>query len=252
LRRSIRRRALEAFTESGLLVAVVALALVHAVARTLGAELELRVSVVVGAGTWAVYAFDRLVDDRIDRPARAAFVRRNRPWMRAGAALAAGIAVVAGIALPPRAIALLAAVVLLALLHARLRHLPWIKPLYIALAWLAVVVGLPAVLAAAPAARVLADLAPIGLAILANVIGCDVTDGEAEARAIGPVRAWWVARGVALAGVVAAAVGPERGLVWVPLVTLVALAPGPRPAGYTHVLDAALGVGGVLAWFALG
>lgn len=252
MRRSIRRRVLEASTESGALVAIVALTLVHAVARTLDAELDLRVSVVVGVGTWAVYAFDRLVDDRIDRPAREDFVRRNRPWMRAGAVLAAGVAVSAGIALPLRAIGLLAAVVLLALLHARLRHLPWIKPLYIALAWLAVVVGLPAVLVAAPLERVLADLAPIGLAILANVIGCDVTDGEAEARAIGPARAWWVARGLALAGVAAAALGPERGLVWVPLTTLVALAPGPRPAGYTHVLDIALGGGALLTWIALG
>jgi hypothetical protein len=243
---------LEASTESGALVAIVALTLVHAVARTLGAELDLRVSVVVGAGTWAVYAFDRLVDDRIDRPARADFVRRNRRWMRAGAVVAAGVAVVAGLKLPPRAIGLLAAVVLLALLHARLRHLPWIKPLYIALAWLAVVVGLPAVLVAAPLERVLADLAPIGLAILANVIGCDVTDGEAEARAIGPDRAWWVARALALGGIAAAFVGPQRSLVWVPLTMLVALAPGPRPAAYTHVLDAALGIGALLAWISTG
>lgn len=239
---------------SGLLVAAVAVALAHASAAALGGTLGSRVTLTVAAGTLAVYAFDRRIDDRIERPHRQRFAADHGRGLLVLSIAAALVAATAGLTLPTAAIALLAGVVALALVHARLRRIPGLKPAYIALAWLTVVVALPAVLLEASLARAMADAAPIGLAILANVLACDAADREAEALVLGVGPTWWLARALACAGLFAAwfGDGAARPLVLVPGAVALALIPLRARPEYTTVLDAALGVGALGAWLVMG
>lgn len=214
--------------DSGIWVALCALSLLGAASRGMGVWAGPELLAVTALGTLAVYGFDRWI------------VRRNsRPWW-----LLFGIAaVVVGMQLPPSAIRILGGVCALALVHHWLREVPWFKPVYIALAWLGVVVGLPWVIRGEgpiPAAAL-----PIALAIVANVLACDAVDREAEAAQIGPGRVWWIGRVVAGVGVI---VGwPEPAAV-VPAAMLIAMVRWPASRWWAEwVLDGALLVGGVVA-----
>ena len=213
---------------SGLFVAAVGVALLHAASRSMGFTPGPALTAVVGLGTLGVYGFDRW-----------AAQRTGRPWWILPVLPAGAL----GLTLPPDAIAILVLVCALALVHVRLRELPWAKPLYIALAWLGVVVGLPWVLAGeGPLPGV---LVPVALAIVANVLGCDAIDREAEAARLAPVRVWWVARAAALAGVVVGWPAPGVGI---PAAVLVALVPWPANRRWAEVgLDGALLVGALVA-----
>jgi hypothetical protein len=141
------RALLEPLAFSSLWVAASAAALCAASARALGAEPALATAALAAAGTIVVYNVDRLRDverDRATSPRRTAFVQRWRfglVVLTAAAGLAAGaLALSAG----PRALALLAPIAALGLLHRRLKRFAWWKPLYVSGAWTAVVVGLPA------------------------------------------------------------------------------------------------------------
>lgn len=234
----------------GFLVAGIAGVLAQACAAALGGVLDARAIVTIVAGTAAVYAFDRRIDDCVDRPHRDDFDRCHRVALTLWSATTGSLAVATGLGLPSRAVALLAVVAVFALLHARVRRIPWIKPVYLAGSWLAVVVVLPAVVLGASGEQVIAELAPIGLAIVANVIACDAIDREAEAMQIGVHGAWWVARIVAWSGVVAGLSGPATttALAVVPAVMGFALVRERRDPAYKPVLDAALGLGAALAW----
>ena len=183
---------------------------------------------VTALGTMGVYGFDRWI------------VRRaGKPWWILAVVAAAGI----GLTLPTAAILILGGVCVLALVHHRLREVPWFKPVYIALAWLGVVVGLPWVIrgeGSIPAAAL-----PIALAIVANVLACDAVDREAEAAQIGPRRVWWIARVVAGLGVV---VGWPHPAAAVPAAMLLAMARWPVTRRWAEwVLDGALLVAGIVA-----
>ena len=249
--RNRRSGVVELVVHSGIAIAAIAGILFHACAAALGGTPGLRATLTVVGGALAVYAFDRRIDDAVDRPARAAFDRRHRRVLTGISLVAAIGAVAAGIILPPPAIALLGGVAAMSVVHARARRVPWVKPLYVAAAWLAVVVALPAILLEANWTRALAELAPIGLAIGANVIACDAVDREAEAVQIGVHRAWWVARAIAAIGAVAAFLGPAsaRPLVVVPAAMAIALVPFRPRADYKPALDAAVGLGAAVAWF---
>lgn len=214
--------------DSGIWVALCATSLLGAAARSMGVNVDARLIAVTALGTLGVYGFDRWMVRRSGRPG----------WL-----LPALGAVVAGSGLPIAAIAILAGVCLLAMVHHWLREVPWFKPVYIAVAWLGVVVGLPWVLdgeGPVPGAAL-----PIALAIVANVLACDAADREAEAAQIGPVRVWWIARAIAATGVAA---GWPEPAVAVPAAMLVALMRWPVSREWTAwVLDGALLFGGVLA-----
>lgn len=222
-----RVSSVQSFLRSGPWTALVAMALLEAASRSMGLVPSLRLRAVVGLGTLGVYGFDRW-----------AVRRRGRPWW----VLPALGAAFAGLALPADGVAILAAVCVLALVHARLRELPWAKPLYIALAWIAVVVGLPWVLAGEGPVPGVA--LPVALAIVANVLGCDAIDREAEAARLRPVLVWWIARAVALAGVVVAWPAPGTAI---PATLLLALLPWPASRRWAELgLDGALLVGAVV------
>lgn len=214
--------------DSGLWVALCALSLLLASSRSMGVAAEPDLLAVTSLGTLAVYGFDRWI------------VRRDgKPWW----VVFAIVAVVFGLRLPVSAIRILAGVCTLAVVHHWLREVPWFKPVYIALAWIGVVVGLPWVLRGAGSAPEAA--LPLALAIVANVLACDAVDREAEAAQIGPRPVWWIARAVAALGVVAGWPSPT---VAVPAAMLLALVRRPVTRGWAGwVLDGALLLGGGIA-----
>ena len=213
---------------SGIWVALCAVALLVAAARSMGIQPGAELIGVTGLGTIAVYGFDRWT------AGRAGWLQ----WLVPGIG-----AVVVGVRLPVNAIAILTGVCALAFLHSRLRRFAWVKPLYITCAWLGVVVGLPWVIrGSGPVPTV---VLPIALAIIANVLACDAIDREAEAAQIGPKRVWWIARGVALLGVV---VGFPEPAAFIPGAMLVAMFRWPVTHWWAErVLDGALLAGGALA-----
>lgn len=219
---------------SGLWIAAVAIGLLHAAARSMGLVPGPELTAVVGLGTMGVYRFDRWAGGG-----------RGAPWWILPTAAAA----VLGLLLPADAVAILAGVCALALVHARLRELPWAKPTYIAMAWIGVVVGLPWVLAGEGPLPP-GVLVPIALAIAANVLACDAIDREAEAVRLSPRQVWWVARFVALGGILLA--WPHPGLA-IPAAVLVALVHGPASRRWAEVwLDGALLAGAVVTVIWLG
>ena len=241
-------RLLDALAFTSLWVAGAAAALAAAAARVMGVPLPVDAVALAFCGTLVVYDVDRLRDldrDRTTAPLRTAFVSAHRRLVSVLCVLAGlasiGLAWRAG----GRAIAMLLPVLGLGLLHRRLKRFALGKPLYVTAAWVAVVVGLPAVTAAEPR-HVGWVVAIVFLTILANAIASNVRDGEAAIARLGsgtPIR---LARALAAVAVVTTlfAPVPVRAFVVVPLATGVALSafhPGER---YGHIaVDGALWLG---------
>jgi hypothetical protein len=220
-------RLLDALVFSSLWLAGAAAALCVASSLALGARPRASVAAVAALGTLVVYNADRLRDlarDRETAPERSAFVERHAGALRVLALLSATAATALALRLGAGAMGLLAGVLAVGLLHRRLKRLGMLKAIYLTLAWLAVVVGLPALEAARPRDLGWA-LAFLGTALFANAMASNVRDGEAAAAHFGPARVLRVARllaagGSALGVAAPAAVAP---LAAVPLVTLGAL-----------------------------
>lgn len=217
--------ALERLAFSGLWVAIAAAALSIASAQALGIAPNPRVAATALLGTFAVYALDRLRDvdrDRLSSPRRTQFVLRHENRIAFAALLCAIGAVGLGISLGARAISLLAWVLVLGVSHRRLKRIRFAKPVYVALAWCAVVVGLPAVSAAGETHTGEVALA-IGLAVLANAIASNVRDGEQQLA--NAARALAVARASALLSLVVVSCSPAglRALAAIPAATLLSL-----------------------------
>jgi hypothetical protein len=247
-------RVLDALLFSSLWVAAAAAALGAAVSRVLAGSPAPGPLLLAFGGTLAIYNLDRLRDlprDRASAPARSVFVDRHYGVLAAlgagGALLGAAGAWLSG----PRALAPLALALPLALAHRRLKRFWMAKSLYVSLAWVLVVVGVPA--AAAPAgpelaAAALGAAAILGAAIFANAIASNVRDAEAAAAVLGPGRALLVARWVAASSVAAALFAPPAvqplGLAGVAtLAALVGFRPGERYG--LAVVDGALLLGGI-------
>ena len=236
-RRSPAARALDALLFSGVWVALAAAALVAASFRVLGAPPQPAVVALAFLGTLAVYAIDRLRDlerDRAKAPLRSAFVERNGRTLAALAAAAAIASVGCAVSAGPRVVAISAVVLVIGLLHRRLKRWSALKPVYLVLAWLAVAVGLPASTAPVPANAGVAALV-LAPALFANV---------AAARALG------VARALALLGIAIAWFAPPtvRPLGAVALATAIALLRFRATERYSlGVVDGALTAGALVA-----
>ena len=200
------------------------------------------------AGTLVVYNVDRLRDlERDERasPRRSAFVGAHRRALLGLIAIAGGCSGLLAWRVGLPAVALCAAVLLPSLFHRRIKRHPAVKAAYVTAAWVAVTVGLPALVALAssdPAGGQLGrmDRAEAGFAMLvasvaaiyAAAIGANLVASNArDFQHLAGVRfAVWGARGLAASGVVIALAGPAatRQLVWIPLAQL---------AGILHSAD---------------
>jgi 4-hydroxybenzoate polyprenyltransferase len=236
---------LDALAYSSLWVSLAAGALCLAAADTMtGAPLWLP-GALAFTGTLVVYNLDRVRDlekDRHTAPLRSAFVERNRTRLVALIVLAGVASVGLTTLLGTGVIAALLPVLVLGLLHRRLKHYAYVKTLYIALAWVAVAVFLPAVVAERVAGLPWVA-AIVGLTMLANVTACNIRDGEAASAALGEEVPLRLARVCAAVGIVVALLAPDflRAMVLIPIATLIALAPFDPDERYSHVVvDGAL------------
>lgn len=248
-------RVLDALAFSSAWVAVAAGILCAAASAALGVPVRPDALLLAVGGTLAVYNVDRLRDllrDRETAPLRSAFVARHRAALRRLAAAGGVSAAVAALLAGARVAALAAAVLIVGLLHRRLKVIPFGKALYIAAAWTAVVAGVPALLGPQPLhlARVMLALF---LSLFANAVASSVRDAEAGPALIGLGRSLVLARLCTLAALAigASAPSPASRVVWIPLLTAAALLsfrPGERYG--LLVLDGALLAGGALALLA--
>lgn len=235
---------------SSVWVALAAGALVAATARTFDTPLSPALFGIAVAGTLGVYCLDRVRDlqpDRTTAPLRSAFVERHQAAMMTCAIAALMVAGVCALLLGPAA--LLSAVFAggLGLLHRRLKHVPFLKGVYVAAAWVAVTVVLPALLMQprpAPTAVGWA-VAIVGLALLGNAIASSARDDEASAAVLGPRRALRVALACAVAGMLVGRLAPApiRQLTPIATVTVVALLGFRSSERYGFLLDGALTAG---------
>ena len=225
--RAIRAQSLlDGLVFSNLWVAAAAGALAAAVGRVLCGRPDPLAAALAFCGTLAVYGWDRLRDverDRSTAPERSRFVTRHRHALTAlsGAGLAGAVGLAP--ALGSRGLALVGAVAALALAHPFLKRIPFTKATYLTAAWLAVVVGVPALRAGGgPLAAVLGVLGP---ALAANAIASSVRDGEGGSARVGHRTALAVAVALAVAGCAAALAGPQavRVLAAVPAATALAI-----------------------------
>ena len=254
-------RALDALTFTGVWTALAAGALTWACGAALvaggGPPQLARACALAAFGTLVVYGIDRLRDverDAATSPARSDFVSRHR-----GALFGLVVAGVAGSALaawrlPAGAWWLCAAVAAAGLLHRRLKDRTRHAAVYVSVAWLAVVAGLPAVLAQTSGLRVgrlLAIALGVGLAIAANALASEWRERRYEARAAVTLR---VSRRLAAAGALAPLLVPGlAGLAWVGGCVLLSVALFRPDERYgLVVLDGALLVGALCAglWLA--
>ena len=140
-------------------------------------------------------------------------------------------------------------------LHRRLKHVAFLKGLYVAASWVAVTIALPALLAQPrpDTATVAWSTAIVGAALLANAIATSARDEEAAARVLGRHGALRIARAIAAGGTVVALVAPSPAhhMTAIPLFTVVALAAAATatatsccstaPCSPARLWDAALG-----------
>ena len=207
-------RAVDLFLFSGLCPAAVAAAFVAVCHEALfggAAPMPWSAITLAAAGTLVVYSIDRLRDlseDGLSSPARTDFVRRNPTLLMTFCGLALGISALTAWQQPPLAWLFLALAFGLGMFHRRLKGHPTFGILYVAAAWVVVVVGLPAL--AGPPERVsLTSVAPValvlGVVIAANLVGSELREVEADTPARTRLR---TARLLAIAALLIAPLAP--------------------------------------------
>jgi hypothetical protein len=237
---------------SGLWVALAAGALAAAASGAMGLGPASEVVALVAAGTFVVYAVDRLRDvarDRETAPRRTAFVERHARALAAAAAVAGAAAVALALRVGPSAPLVLAPVAALGFGHRRVKHLAFAKSAYLTLAWVCVVVLFPA-LALGGAHHVAWAALAIGAALQANAIASNVRDREGAVARIGTGPALRLAHGAVVLGIGVALAGPApvRPLACVPAATGLALLRFRADETYgLVVVDGALLAGGLAA-----
>jgi UPF0716 family protein affecting phage T7 exclusion len=247
---------LEALAFSSVLAAAVAASLVLACglaiapgfqASTLGAA-----ALLAAMGTLVVYNLDRLRDlerDRLTAPRRTRFIEANRGRLSTLTAAAGGLCIPLAWRLPEPVWLLCGAVLVLGLLHRRLKRSANWKIAYLTCAWTAVAVGVPTLAAAGtPVDRVaaLTAAAIVAPTIAANLIASNL--GARPDTAERPRLAQ--ARGLCAfaAGVALLSGGRVWPLLAIPVCEGVALMRLRRDEHYRHVVvDGVIAVGALLS-----
>ena len=247
---------------------LVALVFSSGCASGVGAVLTLAVGIALGgappwtaatlafSGTFVIYNVDRLRDlerDRRAHPLRSQFVENHRATLRVLCGLALAAAAFSAWGLGHAAWLLCAVVVVPGLFHRRLKSSVVGKALYVATAWVLVVVGLAAieVSASAGGAALQWEWAAIAIAgpVFANLIASNLIEFERAAPILSrQAGLWGAALSAGTGGAVALlAAGALSALAWVALAELVTLAFHRSGEHYLGVLDGALLLGGALA-----
>jgi len=263
----------------------VAAALTLAASEAVGAQDRGGNAALAFLGTLVVYNVDRLRDverDLESKPDRSAFVQARSGLLAALAAAAFTAAATLALLAGPGTQLICGSVLAVGLLHRRLKRAPVVKSLYVTTAWVAVVVGLPA-LAGGDLEAARWTAAVFAAAVGANVVASDLRDasprGEPRPRArtgpwhlgtamtqseqvgTGPWhRATRLAKGrggarlLAAGGIALALIAPENlaALGWVPaavLASLLGFRPGERYG--MAVVDGSLLVGALATLAAL-
>lgn len=215
---------------SGLWISAIAVALTAAVAAALHVALPVVLYALIAMGSFTVYNFDHLKGLRADaltKPRRGRFVRSHRQFLLLAGLIGFLGTAILGLLAGWKIAFLLLFVFLLSLVHYWAKRLPMVKPLYIALAWLCVVGGIPTLWGGLALLAVARDFAPVGLAVFANVLACDAADREAEAQWLGARTAWNAALVLSAAGAASAVLlkGDPRFLGLIPLLLFFSLLP---------------------------
>jgi hypothetical protein len=224
-----------------------------AASKALGGAARADLALFAFCGTVVVYVHDHLSElerDRRTSPLRSAFLVTRQRGLHRWALLCLVVSLVLGFSFAQvSTLALAAGALCLGLLHRRWKQRPWSKPLYIALAWILVTVGLPATLlpGVSHVAWVAGVLAPTGMA---NVLLYNLRPGLALG---GPRRSGaWAVSGLLLVGALVLALlapAPVRGLAWLPVAMSVALWRPPQgERSVAWITDGLLLLGGLLAW----
>ena len=247
-----RWKTLDAVIFSSLGAAAIAAGLVFAAAAPMDAGRPWRAAALAFAGTLVVYNIDRLLNLERGRqlcPERTAYVDQHRAGLTALCAGGGAAAAKLILETNPAIWVLCGAVLAVGLFRHRLTRFPFLKPLYLTLAWVAITVGLPALCAEEPQ-RVAWIVLVFAGALGANVAARGV-EGTSRLElgefAHGTLRR---AGGLALGAAAVALAGPIelRPLAWIPLAELAAIF-GFRPSERYAllVLDGALFAGALPA-----
>lgn len=252
-------RTLDAFVFSSACASAVGAALCLATGLALAGRLPLHAAALAFSGTFLVYNIDRLRDlerDRGAHPLRTEFVELHRHAIGGLCGLAALAAFASGWSLGPPAWLLCGVVLVPGLLHRRLKGAVLAKTIYVAAAWVLVVVGLAAIDLGRSVSAALPWGWPAALLagpIAANLVASNLTE-LTTAKPPGS-RSRWLRLAAALAALSTAAAlfapEPFRPLAWVGAAELVSLAfyrSGERYLG--AALDGALLAGAALALLA--
>jgi hypothetical protein len=224
-------RVTEGFAFSGGLAAAIGAALSSVASHTLSAPDALTWAFLTAAGTFIVYALDRLRDidrDQASSPLRTAFVVRNRNFLYSMVGITAigfGIAILTA----PASILVLCGIIGgIGLLHRRLKDHAALKAAYVSLAWVMTCVGIPWLASGRPALGLW--LASIMLAALsANLVASNLQEHKpGSPSGFDPIddgAVLWGARAIALIGILLALIAPAamRPLVWIPVCEALAL-----------------------------
>jgi 4-hydroxybenzoate polyprenyltransferase len=237
---------------SSVWLAAAAGALVAAASGAMGIDTHpLAVGLAI-SGTLVVYNVDRLRDidrDRRTSPVRSSFVVRNQAGLVGLTVVAAVASALLAVSAGPVAALTLAPVLLIGLLHRRLKRFAPAKAAYVTACWLCVVVGLPSVLAAGPT-HIGWVAAILAASIGANAIASNLRDFEAGVDLYGEVVALRAARAIAGLGVGLCVLAPDPvgSLLAVPLFTLIALARFQSTERFgLFIVDGALLMGALVA-----
>ena len=201
-------------------------------------------------GTLVVYNVDRLRDleqDRLTAPQRSIFVLRHEKALTLLCGASGLACLPLALLLPAAAWGACGLALVLGLFHRRLKaNRPAAAVFYVTLAWLAVVVGIPAATLGARPVAVLAAASALGPAIAANLVASELR-GLPSSAAVG--RRLRLGQWLALAGCLASLLyAPTRPLIAVPLCAWASLAGFRSSERYALiVLDGALLAGALMA-----
>jgi len=249
--------ALDLLAFSNVLPAAIAATLTWNSSVLQAAERSFHWAGLAAAGTFIVYGIDRLRDlsrDRLSSPQRTRFIEARLRSYKLTIGAAALVLACLILITPNNAIALLASIGLVGLLHRRLKQIALLKTVYVYFAWTAICVGIPALAAAREPEFALQSTIWLAwilfAAFVANLIASNVRDGDAAFGARWAPRPLAIARLAAYIGIALALLAPGDlvSLVWIPALEALALA-FYRPTEHYGliIVDGALLVGAALS-----